>query len=62
MARQTDNATVSKWPDHSRHRPLLQGILLIGGFATLGFGLWRGEAAVVLQKAVKVCLECIGIG
>lgn len=62
MARRTDNALVSRWPDHARYRPLLQGILLLGGLASLGFGLWRGEAAAVLQKAVKVCLECIGIG
>ena len=29
-------------------------------FVLLGIG--RGEPAVVLKKATKVCLECIGIG
>jgi hypothetical protein len=32
------------------------------GVAMMVFGIYRGEMAVVLAKAVKVCLECIGIG
>ncbi len=32
------------------------------GLAMMGFGIWRGELAVVFMKAVNICLECIGIG
>ena len=34
--------------------------LLITGAAMLCFGAWRGEAATVLSKAIKLCLECVG--
>ena len=39
-----------------------QVALLMAGAAMLGFGVWRGETATVLSKAVKLCLECVGIG
>ena len=39
-----------------------QVTLLLAGVAMLCFGVWRGEAAVVLSKAIKLCLECVGIG
>ena len=32
------------------------------GVVFLCFGIYRGEAMVVLRKAVNICLECIGIG
>lgn len=32
------------------------------GIAFLIVGICRGECSVVLQKAVNICLECVGIG
>ncbi len=32
------------------------------GLAMMGYGIWRGELAMVFMKAVNMCLECIGIG
>ena len=39
-----------------------QAVLLIAGIAMVCFGVWRVEAETVLSKAIKVCLECVGIG
>jgi len=40
----------------------LRLILLLTGLIFIGIGIGRGEAAVVLMKAIRICLECIGIG
>lgn len=32
------------------------------GCLMMGYGIYRGEVDVVFMKAVKICLECIGIG
>ena len=37
-------------------------LLLAVSLGSLGYGLWRGEAALVLKKAAAICMECIGIG
>lgn len=39
-----------------------QIVLLITGITMVSYGVIRGEAAVVLGKAIKLCLECVGIG
>lgn len=46
---------------HSK-KALLQIALLVCGMVMIYFGINRGEAAMVLNKAVKLCLECVGIG
>lgn len=43
-------------------RTLLRNGILLLSILLIGYGLCRGEADEILAKAVKLCLECIGIG
>lgn len=45
-----------------RSRNFIRLAVGITGAALLIAGIWRGEYAVTLNKAVRICLECIGIG
>lgn len=38
----------------------LWGLLI--GLGLLGLGCAQGQLAVIWQKAVMICMECIGIG
>lgn len=44
------------------YRKRIQFGLLIVALMMIGYGAVRGEAAVVLNKAIKLCMECVGIG
>ena len=43
-------------------KAMIQMILLAVGAAMICYGAWRGEVQIVLSKAVRLCLECVGIG
>ncbi len=36
--------------------------VLLAGIVFLAVGCFRGEFSDVLAKAMRICLECIGIG
>lgn len=37
-------------------------LLLAFSVALLTFGVWQEQPLRVMEKAIQVCLECIGIG
>jgi len=40
---------------------ILRALAIAAGAAFLYAGLSRGEADIVLRKAMYICLECIGV-
>lgn len=49
---------------HSRHATIIHvmrsaAILIAAAFIFIGVS--RGEVGIVLRKAVRICLECIGL-
>ncbi len=36
--------------------------LLLLSVAFICYGAWRGEVDTVFSKAVRLCMECVGIG
>lgn len=37
-------------------------VVLLASVFFVAIGVYREEASIVLQKAINICLECIGIG
>ena len=45
-----------------KKKAVFQIVLIICGIMMLCYGALRGEAETVLSKAIRLCLECVGIG
>ncbi|MGN1376946.1 MAG: CD1871A family CXXC motif-containing protein [Dorea sp.] len=41
---------------------VLQLLILVTAMGMLAYGVYRGEVYIVLNKAINICLECIGLG
>lgn len=40
----------------------IQVLTLLLAIVMIGYGIYRKEVDIVLGKAIKICLECVGIG
>lgn len=40
----------------------LRAAAITAALICIVYGIYRGEADIVLRKAVRICLECIGVG
>ncbi len=47
---------------NTRFRSIYTYILLVLAVAMCIYGALNGQAAAVWQKAVNICMECIGLG
>ena len=45
-----------------RSRPLCASLLLLIAAGSIAAGVNRGETLLVFNKAVNICMECIGLG
>lgn len=42
--------------------PITGALLAVAGIVMTAFGFYLGEADTVFMKAIRICLECIGVG
>ena len=47
---------------HMKLKSYIGPALALLGVGFMAAGVWRGELEIIFSKAIRVCLECIGIG
>lgn len=45
-----------------RRQNMWRGGILIAGILLVAIGISMGDVHAVLQKAIRICFECIGLG
>ena len=45
-----------------QHKKIIASCLLVLAILMMGYGIQREEVNTMFEKAVAICLECIGIG
>lgn len=45
-----------------RNKNIITSLLILLSITFIYIGYTKGEAQTVFQKAIQICLECIGIG
>lgn len=43
-------------------KAIVQVLFLLAAVMMIVYGAWRGEAGTVFMKAIRLCMECVGIG
>lgn len=43
-------------------KKILPVLILALSICLVIFGIFRGEAELVIEKATRICMECIGLG
>lgn len=63
MSRKHETAGTEQGPiNRFLSSQLAQVLVLLAAAAFLTLGITRGEVVEVFKKAIKICLECIGLG
>lgn len=58
---ENNNKRINKGIEEGTRRRIAR-VLLVAAVMMIIYGMYRGEVSVVLNKAINVCLECIGLG
>ena len=62
LDKSAEPAMNSFWVAGEKRINIFAAALAIAAVGSMLFGFARGEAGIVFQKAIHICLECIGIG
>ena len=46
----------------AKRKAAVQIMFMLMGAVFILYGMMRGEVGIVMSKAIKICLECVGIG